>query len=379
MARKRIMPARHYRPRNDPIRAIAERGEPALRADIAGALRHLKMIVPVKAVADELKHGRTRAAIDKIDFTHFAQILKEPFQGIGKIFEQAADVGAKRITHDFVSRGRKIKYRKALRPQLSKTLRTHGIAKDIGDAFVFDRFDEDTQAELRDLQDDLIKELTDAARASVERTVLDGVRAGDDFDTIATGIRDTISLTDRQAQAVTNYRRMLEDLDSGALDRALRNSDYDDRISDAIDSGEFLSDGSIERMVRDYAENYLAYRAVTIARTESLRASNVGLRNAYTQAVNRGALPAEAITREWLIDLDERTCEICISIIEANPNGIGLDESFDSDDGPVDDPPVHPNCRCSVQYVTDLDKVPDEPASDETDDETTDDDETEEA
>jgi hypothetical protein len=26
----------------------------------------------------------------------------------------------------------------------------------------------------------------------------------------------------------------------------------------------------------------------------------------------------------------------------------------------MDDPPVHPNCECSVDYVTDLTKVPDD-------------------
>lgn len=52
-------------------------------------------------------------------------------------------------------------------------------------------------------------------------------------------------------------------------------------------------------------------------------------------------------------------CPICLSIIDNNPDGVGLDEEFDSDDGPIDAPPGHPNCRCSIEMVTNLDDVAD--------------------
>ena len=69
-------------------------------------------------------------------------------------------------------------------------------------------------------------------------------------------------------------------------------------------------------------------------------------------------MPEEAVKRVWLIDLDDATCPICLSIIDNNPDGVGLSEDFESEDGPIDDPPVHPNCRCTVQYETNLDLVP---------------------
>jgi len=243
-----------------------------------------------------------------------------------------------------------------------RNARRHGYLitqKAVGDDFDFDRFDEDTLDALRQSQDDLIAELGEQARDTIAYLIDRGVQAGDSADEIAAAIRDTISLTERQAQAVTNYRLALEELDQSALDRALRNEEFDAEVQDAIDSGEFLSDSLIERLTQDYADNYLDYRADTIAQTESLRAANEGLRESYRQAADRGVFPAEAVTRHWKAAIDERTCPICMSISENNEDGVGLNEDFQSDDGPVDDAPVHPSCRCTIEYVTNLDMLPD--------------------
>ena len=149
---------------------------------------------------------------------------------------------------------------------------------------------------------------------------------------------------------------MLETLDPTALQRQLRNTTMDTAVQDAIDSGQLLSGDVIDFMVADYNSNYLDYRASTIAQTESVRAVNQGLHDAYSQAIDRGALPDSAVRREW--ELGDSPCPICESIPDNNPDGVGVDEEFDSDDGPVDDPPVHPNCMCSVSYVTDISQVP---------------------
>ena len=38
-----------------------------------------------------------------------------------------------------------------------------------------------------------------------------------------------------------------------------------------------------------------------------------------------------------------------------------MDEDFDSDDGPMSDPPdPHPNCMCSIDYVTDISQIPED-------------------
>jgi hypothetical protein len=240
--------------------------------------------------------------------------------------------------------------------------RAETVVKDIGGRFNFDLYDQKTQDRIRQAQDDdLIAELEQQARDSIDSIILAGAQSGLGPDEIVEDIRSLIGLTDRQSQAVMNYQNMLYDLDPDALVRRLRNTAYDEEVQAAIDAGEDLTDVAISSMVADYAENYLDFRAQMIAETESTRAVNAGLQDAYAQAIDRGALTSDSVKQFWQVALDEKTCEVCLSIPDMNPDGIGIDDSFESIDGQMDAPPdPHPSCRCSLEIVTDLDKVPDE-------------------
>lgn len=234
------------------------------------------------------------------------------------------------------------------------------LKKAVSDRFTFDRFDEATQRWLREQQDELIRELEEGIRDTIEAVVQRGVRMGLDVEQMSEQIRDVISLTERQAQAVLNYRSMLEDLDSDALSRQLRSGAFDEALQQAIENDVPLDEAMIDEMVGAYEENYLDYRSDTIAQTEANRMANAGLQDSYEQAIERGALPADAVRQFWQLDLDERTCDICAPIPDLNPDGVPMGEDFESDEGGINSPPVHPNCRCSVEIVTDLDQVPDE-------------------
>lgn len=343
---RRLTPRANLQSRSDPILAMADEHAKKLVLPMKRALLHLRTVVPLATVTHAIKLGSIDAVISAIPFEHYKQVLREPAQIMGDVYEAAAHHGTKHLRSKL--KGKHLRY----------------MRKDAEDeiGLAFDRFDKATQERLAALLDELIDDLSDSAKETIQSVILSGLRAGDSADDIAENIRDTISLTPQQAEAVANYRRALEDLDQGALNRALRDSSFDDVVQDAIDSGEFLPDGVISDAVDAYLENYIDYRAATISRTESLRAANAGLRDGYTQASERGAIPAEAVKRVWLLDLDENTCDICLGILDANPDGVGLDEEFSEGD-----PPVHPNCRCTIQYETDLDQVPDE--VDETQDE----------
>src|SRR5258708_33060326 len=130
-----------------------------------------------------------------------------------------------------------------------------------------------------------------------------------------------IGLTDVQAKAVATCRGMLENLDSDALERRLRNVAEDDVIAEAIDAGEDLAAAYIDQMVSDYTDNFLDYRADMIAQTEATRAANAGLQDAYQQSIDRGVFPSDAVRQYWTVALDERTCEICLSIPDMNEEG----------------------------------------------------------
>jgi Phage Mu protein F like protein len=350
--RTRVTPRENFQPRTDPILAIAGKHDKQLTAQLKTALVHLRTLVPVAVVEHAIKLGSIDHVLGAIPFDHYKEVLKEPMQLIGDIYEAAGQHGAGQIASKMKSGRKRLRY-KPQHLRLVKDAASDAAAAEVG--FAFDRFDDNTQKRLGEIIDGLIVDLGDAAKETIQSVVLRGVQAGDTAAEIAANIRDTISLTPAQADAVASYRRALEDLDSNALDRALRDSSYDALVEDAIDSGEFLSDDIIGDAVDAYLENYIDYRAATIARTESLRAGNAGLRDGYTQAAERGAIPGDAVKRVWLLDLDENTCDICLGILDADPDGVGLDEEFSEGD-----PPVHPNCRCTIQYETDLDMVPDE-------------------
>lgn len=85
-------------------------------------------------------------------------------------------------------------------------------------------------------------------------------------------------------------------------------------------------------------------RADTIARTESMRASNQGQIESWKQATDEGLLTGEE-QKEWITTPDDRLCPICEPLDgETTP----MDKPFSTELGRVDGPPVHPNCRCTI-------------------------------
>lgn len=103
------------------------------------------------------------------------------------------------------------------------------------------------------------------------------------------------------------------------------------------------TDDFVSRKLADYADRLLDTRAMTIARTETIAASNEGQREMWEQAVEEGDLPENAL-REWIVTPDDRLCPIC-EPMDGVTTGIG--EPFELEDGTkVQGPPAHPNCRC---------------------------------
>lgn len=352
---KRIRPAKHYQKPDNPQRKLILQHRRPVARDLRAALGHLGEMVPVEKTIQLIKDGRFREIKGEVNWTHFREILKKPFATIGQAWQDGAALGVRKINASFVSAGIKVRFGKTF---VATDNITEIFSKALGDRFNFDLYNEKTQAALRAQQDDLIQQLEDTARDSIETIVSAGAIEGLSAEDIVGDIRSLIGLTDMQSQAVMNYENMLRTLDPTALQRQLRNTTQDETVQDAIDAGTMLDDDVIDELVDDYTDNYLDYRASTIAQTESSRAVNDGLHDAYSQAIDRGVMSDEAVTREW--ELGDSPCPICESIPDNNPDGVGVDEDFDSDDGPVDDPPVHPSCMCSVNYITDISMLSDE-------------------
>jgi len=199
-------------------------------------------------------------------------------------------------------------------------------------------------------------------RAEVmQRSILNALRSGIDPRGVQIALQQVIGLTPRQAEAVANFRRLLEAGDRAALQRALRDPKFDAEVARAIANGDTLSKDRIDRMVERYAENQLANRAATIAETEAQQMAVTGIRDAYVDAINGGKLLDSEVVRRWQTAMDERVCAVCLSIPIMNPNGVGVMQPYLSIEGPIMFPTVHPRCRCSEEYETDLTRLSESP------------------
>jgi hypothetical protein len=172
----------------------------------------------------------------------------------------------------------------------------------------------------------LIREITEAQR-DVVRNLASRASMGE-FTGVQVGrsLRDHIGLTDRQAGWVDNFRQrtFAEQIGQGRS------------LSDALARTDSLTDRYSDRIHR--------YRSEMIARTEILRASHEGRRQAWAQGIQEGYISPDS-RKYWSANDDDRICEDCssMSVKYDEANAIPLSEEFE-----MGEPPIHPMCRCDI-------------------------------
>lgn len=228
----------------------------------------------------------------------------------------------------------------------------------------------------------LVVQISQQTRDTIREQVRVGMLWGENPRETARAIRQNIGLTARQQQAVANFRNELMTFHErrGAADwnlggkisrapggaqtfaigpdgkpldqiqsRRLRDFRYDSVLQRAMQTGQPLTPQQIDRMVDAYQKKYLRYRSETIARTESLRASNIGADATWRQAIQSGTIKEHWLRRFWVLGRDDRTCLTCRGVHNANPEGRAFDEPFITPYGEqIRHPPLHPGCRCVV-------------------------------
>lgn len=174
---------------------------------------------------------------------------------------------------------------------------------------------------------ELIQGVTEESRQAIRTLVTRLFERNLTVDQIAKEIRSHIGLNRRDSLALSNYA-------DGLHARVLTNE---------------ISVDQALKLSTDYRNRLLAQRADTIARTETMRASNAGQHEAWQQAREMGLIP-QTQQRQWLITDDERLCQICASVPAKGP--VGLDQPFILGDGtPILAPPAHPLCRCTMSLA----------------------------
>ena len=202
-----------------------------------------------------------------------------------------------------------------------------------------------------------MRNITEETREAIQQHLIHAVQTGQNPRTTARRLKETLGLTRRQEQAIRNYRTALENLETNALYRSLRDKRFDKTIRSAIKTNRPLTQTQINRMVERYRSKSLAYRAEMIARTESLRASSVGNRASITQMMNEGAIDPGNVRRQWVYTHDKRTRSHHRSIPSLNEGGVAMDGAYVTEMGPLAFPrdPAGSasntiNCRCTERY-----------------------------
>lgn len=117
-------------------------------------------------------------------------------------------------------------------------------------------------------------------------------------------------------------------------------------LADGIKEGKSVP--QIRDDITDAFDGYRKGQAERITRTEVLRVSNEASVDAWDQS---GVVEG----KQWLTAEDDRVDEECASY---NGKILDLDGAYTKTDyGPVEEPPLHPNCRCVVLPVLERSKA----------------------
>jgi hypothetical protein len=341
------------------IEALAAKAEPAVAKAVLAALEAQADSIDLDALAAALLAGDAVAVEAMVTSAGFASKLGP----VGAALEETAwTSGAATITGGVALAAAK-------------------HAPVAGVSFQFDRLNPRLVTWLQTYKLDLIRQISDATRDGVREVLVDGMRAGINPKEQARRIKEIVGLTERQSRAVANFRKELEvfhlrrgaggmnlgaaidrvngtqvfkpdkvgNPKDGILERRLRDFRYDKQLAAAMKGGKPLTPAQIDKMTAAYAKKYRAFRARTIARTEALRATNMGVQEGWRQGILTGNVAEGLVRRRWIVARDERLCEMCNSAVSMNPKiGVPFGAPFASLKGPVMLPPMHPQCRCTV-------------------------------
>lgn len=213
----------------------------------------------------------------------------------------------------------------------------------------FQVLDPRTQDYLGRVLPNLIREVTDETRNAVRLVIEEAYNTGLGPRAAARQIRNAIGLTQRQAQAVVNFRAgLVQTIETDSPIATLHTQWSASR--DVVHSERALTLANVDTLTERYQRRLVMGRALNIARTEGIRAINFGQAELWKEAARVGALDRTVDLLQWITTPDERACVICLPM-HGTTQPIG--GSFEAGGGGfVEYPPAHPQCRCAVIMVT---------------------------
>jgi hypothetical protein len=273
---------------------------------VKGAVNAAKREILIDAVATYVEHGdieglrifgehASRAFHDRLDELH--DVLLETLILGGRAAARTIDE-----TGTFLTRNAALNVR-YLRPFVISFDETNPLAE---------RWAREHSAEL-------ITEISQETRKAVRVAIHQGFEQGLTPRQTALTIRNLVGLTERQTIALLRRQAMRIEAGSSAADSI--------------------------RWLRRNSEQQVRKRALMIARTETIAASNEGQRQLWQQSIDKGLL-APTVERIWIVTPDDRNCSLCQAMAGERATISGLFK-----DG-FSGPPLHPNCRCATGLVS---------------------------
>jgi hypothetical protein len=162
----------------------------------------------------------------------------------------------------------------------------------------------------------LVRAVGTDVRAAIRALIAEALDAGIAPREVARRLRTMVGLLPAQVQAVASLRARL--------------------------AAEGITAERVSARVARYTEAQHRLRAVRIARTELIGATNAGQQSLWDTAKQRGLLPKDA-EKVWIVTLDDALDQtICAPLQDV---AVPVDESFP---GGYAHPPAHPMCRCAI-------------------------------
>jgi SPP1 gp7 family putative phage head morphogenesis protein len=208
----------------------------------------------------------------------------------------------------------------------------------------FDRTNPEALKWARERSAMLVTEVTAETRDAIRQVVARAFEEGIPPRQAARLLQDVVGLRTDQVNGVLSTRKKL-------MDAALRADKLGRAVAVKLPNGASimvppggLTPEKMSALLKRLAEKARRQRALLIARTETIAASNAGQQELWRQAVENGLLRGNELQR-WSVAHDERLCDVCRPL---DGVVVPLGAKFQTSLGPVTGPPAHPNCRCAV-------------------------------
>lgn len=270
---------------------LTDQWEPVLRRAFLETVRRLADDIQIKKLVEMIEKGDVDGALravglDPVNYRPFDLALLQAYEAAG-----TSVLGAFPSSRD--SEGLRIKTQFDVRNvRAEQWLRLHSATV------------------VRDLREDQREGIRSFLEANLQRGSNPRVVALDLAGRInpRTGHRENgiIGLTLQQVQWILNYALELDTLDPKALTRNLRDARFDRSLKRAIDTQTPLSSDLRAKMLAQYRNRAIRYRAETIALTETMTALHEAQDEAMRQAIDAGQVKREHVVKIWRSARDAR-------------------------------------------------------------------------